>query len=58
MYINGDFALIPYLMYSLVLFHPLFQECGAPKVEQGQEDWDNVQPRPTDIDQQGNLHNP
>ncbi|KAJ3773940.1 P-loop containing nucleoside triphosphate hydrolase protein [Lentinula raphanica] len=43
MYNDGDFALNPYLTYSLVPFYPLFQERGAPKVERGQEDWDNLQ---------------
>lgn len=40
MYNDGDFALSPYLTYSLVPFYPLFQERGAPKVERGQEDWE------------------
>ncbi|KAJ4487676.1 P-loop containing nucleoside triphosphate hydrolase protein [Lentinula aciculospora] len=43
MYNDGDFALSPYLAYSLVPFYPLFQERGAPKVERGQQDWDNLQ---------------
>ncbi|KIK59483.1 hypothetical protein GYMLUDRAFT_227055 [Collybiopsis luxurians FD-317 M1] len=43
MYNDGDFALSPYLPYTLVPFYPLFQERGAPKVERGQEDWDNLQ---------------
>ncbi|KAJ4475828.1 P-loop containing nucleoside triphosphate hydrolase protein [Lentinula lateritia] len=43
MYNDGDFALSPYLTYSLVPFYPLFQERGAPKVERGQEDWENLQ---------------
>lgn len=40
MYNDGDFALSPYLPYTLVPFYPLFQERGAPRVERGQEDWD------------------
>ncbi|KAJ3782143.1 P-loop containing nucleoside triphosphate hydrolase protein [Lentinula aff. detonsa] len=43
MYNDGDFALSPYLTYALVPFYPLFQERGAPRVERGQEDWDNLQ---------------
>ncbi|KAE9394078.1 P-loop containing nucleoside triphosphate hydrolase protein [Gymnopus androsaceus JB14] len=43
MYNDGDFALSPYLPYMLVPFYPLFQERGAPRIERGQEDWDNLQ---------------
>ncbi|KAF5389958.1 hypothetical protein D9757_003561 [Collybiopsis confluens] len=42
MYNDGDFALSPYLPYTLVPFFPLFQERGAPKVDRRQEDWDNL----------------
>ncbi|KAF9077157.1 P-loop containing nucleoside triphosphate hydrolase protein [Rhodocollybia butyracea] len=43
MYNDGEFALSPYLAYTLVPFYPLFQERGAPRVERSQEDWDNLQ---------------
>ncbi|KAG6854551.1 hypothetical protein C0991_004887 [Blastosporella zonata] len=43
MYTNGDFALSPYLPYTLVPFYPLFQERGGPRVERNQADWDNLQ---------------
>jgi len=39
MYNEGDFALSPYLPYTLVPFYPLFQERGAPKIERNQDDW-------------------
>ena len=40
MYNNGDFALAPYLPYTLVAFYPLFQERGGPRVERNQADWE------------------
>lgn len=40
MYSDGDFALSPYLPYTLVAFYPLFQERGGPRVERSQVDWD------------------
>ncbi|KAG6910312.1 hypothetical protein DXG01_011709 [Tephrocybe rancida] len=40
MYTNGDFALSPYLPYTLVPFYPLFQERGGPRVERNQADWE------------------
>ncbi|KAH0583568.1 hypothetical protein H2248_009191 [Termitomyces sp. 'cryptogamus'] len=43
MYTNGDFALSPYLPYTLVPFYPLFQERGGTRVERNQEDWENLQ---------------
>ncbi|KAG7092737.1 hypothetical protein E1B28_009065 [Marasmius oreades] len=43
MYSDGDFALAPYLPYTLVGFHPLFQERGAPRVEKDLTDWENFQ---------------
>ncbi|KAK7467394.1 Chromosome transmission fidelity protein 18 [Stygiomarasmius scandens] len=43
MYNEGDFALSPYLPYTLVPFYPLFQERGAPKIERNQDDWNNLQ---------------
>ncbi|KAF5386678.1 hypothetical protein D9615_001593 [Tricholomella constricta] len=43
MYSNGDFALSPYLPYTLVPFYPLFQERGGERVERSQTDWENLQ---------------
>ncbi|KAF5373912.1 hypothetical protein D9758_000776 [Tetrapyrgos nigripes] len=43
MYNDGDFALSPYLPYTLVPFYPLFQERGAPRIERNQDDWNNLQ---------------
>ncbi|KAG5645600.1 hypothetical protein DXG03_005738 [Asterophora parasitica] len=43
MYSNGDFALSPYLPYTLVPFYPLFQERGGERVERNQADWENLQ---------------
>ncbi|KAF9265625.1 P-loop containing nucleoside triphosphate hydrolase protein [Marasmius fiardii PR-910] len=43
MYSDGDFALTPYTPYTLVGFHPLFQERGAPRVERDVTDWENLQ---------------
>ncbi|KAG6860581.1 hypothetical protein C0995_009630 [Termitomyces sp. Mi166 len=43
MYTNGDFALSPYLSYTLVPFYPLFQERGGTRVERNQDDWENLQ---------------
>ncbi|KAK7033996.1 Chromosome transmission fidelity protein 18 [Paramarasmius palmivorus] len=43
MYSDGDFALAPYIPYTLVPFYPLFQERGAPKVERDTTDWENLQ---------------
>ncbi|KAG6820837.1 hypothetical protein H0H93_010664 [Arthromyces matolae] len=43
MYNNGDFALSPYLAYTLVPFYPLFQERGGVRVERNQEDWEHLQ---------------
>ncbi|RDB21482.1 Chromosome transmission fidelity protein 18 [Hypsizygus marmoreus] len=43
MYTNGDFALSPYLPYTLVPFYPLFQERGGQRVERNQADWENLQ---------------
>ncbi|KAG6879255.1 hypothetical protein C0992_004084 [Termitomyces sp. T32_za158] len=43
MYTNGDFALSPYLSYTLVPFYPLFQERGGTRIERNQEDWENLQ---------------
>lgn len=40
MYSNGDFALSPYLPYTLVPFYPLFQERGGQRVERNQADWE------------------
>lgn len=40
MYTNGDFALSPYLPYTLVPFYPLFQERGGTRVERNQGDWE------------------
>lgn len=37
---DGEFALAPYLPYTLVAFYPLFQERGAPKVERSSDDWE------------------
>lgn len=39
MYSDGDFALSPYLPYTLVPFYPLFQERGGERVERDQADW-------------------
>ncbi|KAL0574691.1 Chromosome transmission fidelity protein 18 [Marasmius crinis-equi] len=43
MYSDGDFALLQYIPYTLVGFHPLFQERGAPRVERDMTDWENLQ---------------
>ncbi|KAF8077688.1 P-loop containing nucleoside triphosphate hydrolase protein [Lyophyllum atratum] len=43
MYSNGDFALSPYLPYTLVPFYPMFQERGGERVERNQADWENLQ---------------
>ncbi|TRM59320.1 P-loop containing nucleoside triphosphate hydrolase protein [Schizophyllum amplum] len=43
MYGDGEFALAPYLPYTLVAFYPLFQERGAPRVERSHEDWEALQ---------------
>ncbi|KAF9014074.1 P-loop containing nucleoside triphosphate hydrolase protein [Cyathus striatus] len=43
MYTDGDFALIPYIPYTLVPFHPLFQERGNPRVERDHTDWEQLQ---------------
>ncbi|KAL1746335.1 P-loop containing nucleoside triphosphate hydrolase protein [Schizophyllum fasciatum] len=40
---DGEFALAPYLPYTLVAFYPLFQERGAPKVERSSDDWEALQ---------------
>jgi chromosome transmission fidelity protein 18 len=40
MYNAGEYALGPYLPFSLVAFFPLFQERGGPKVERDQADWE------------------
>ncbi|KAJ7047115.1 P-loop containing nucleoside triphosphate hydrolase protein [Mycena alexandri] len=40
MYSDGDFALSPYLPYTLVPFYHLFKERGAPRVERSQADWE------------------
>jgi len=36
MYSDGDFALYPYIPYTLVPFYPLFSERGGDKVERNQ----------------------
>ncbi|KAL0066480.1 Chromosome transmission fidelity protein 18 [Marasmius tenuissimus] len=43
MYSDGDFALVPYIPYTLVGFYPLFQERGAPRVERDMTDWECLQ---------------
>ncbi|KAG6832058.1 hypothetical protein H0H92_005480 [Tricholoma furcatifolium] len=43
MYTTGDFAMSPYLPYTLVPFYPLFQERGGERVERNQADWENLQ---------------
>ncbi|PPQ67464.1 hypothetical protein CVT24_011521 [Panaeolus cyanescens] len=43
MYTDGDFALQPYLSYTLVPFHPLFKERGGEKVERNQTEWEHLQ---------------
>jgi chromosome transmission fidelity protein 18 len=40
MYTDGDFAILAYLPYTLVPFHPLFQERGTSTVEKNSDDWD------------------
>ncbi|ETW86126.1 hypothetical protein HETIRDRAFT_308576, partial [Heterobasidion irregulare TC 32-1] len=36
-----EYALLPYLAYTLVAFHPLFQERGGARVERPKADWEN-----------------
>jgi len=35
-----EYALLPYLAYSIVPFYPLFQERGGPRVERPKADWE------------------
>lgn len=35
-----EYSLMPYLAYSLVPFHPLFNERGGVKVERPKADWE------------------
>lgn len=42
MYTDGDFALNQYIPYTLVPFHPLFQERGGLRVERDQADWEVI----------------
>ncbi|KAH9928519.1 P-loop containing nucleoside triphosphate hydrolase protein [Epithele typhae] len=37
---DREYALLPYLPYTLVAFYPLFQERGGPKVERPKADWE------------------
>lgn len=39
MYSDGEFALLPYLPYTLVPFYPLFNQRGT-HVERSQADWE------------------
>ncbi|KAI0053851.1 P-loop containing nucleoside triphosphate hydrolase protein [Auriscalpium vulgare] len=36
-----EYAILPYLSYSLVAFYPLFQERGGHRVERPKADWEN-----------------
>ncbi|KDQ61061.1 hypothetical protein JAAARDRAFT_67462 [Jaapia argillacea MUCL 33604] len=38
-----EYALMPYLSYTLIPFYHLFQERGAPKVERPKADWEHFQ---------------
>ncbi|KAI0063440.1 P-loop containing nucleoside triphosphate hydrolase protein [Artomyces pyxidatus] len=38
-----EYALLPYISYSLVPFYPLFQERGGVRVERPKADWENYQ---------------
>lgn len=40
MYSDGDFALNPYLPFTLVPFYHLFKDRGSQRVERSQEDWE------------------
>ena len=40
MYSDGDFALSPYIPYTLVPFYPLFKERNGQRVERSVVDWE------------------
>ena len=42
-----EYALLPYLAYTLVAFHPLFQERGGARVERPKADWEVSRRRPS-----------
>lgn len=40
MFVDGEFALLPYLPYTLVPFYPLFQTRGSQRIERNFSDWE------------------
>ncbi|KXN91400.1 Chromosome transmission fidelity protein 18 [Leucoagaricus sp. SymC.cos] len=43
MFADGDFALIPYLSFTLVPFYPLFQARTSERIERNYSDWEHHQ---------------
>ncbi|KAF9447866.1 P-loop containing nucleoside triphosphate hydrolase protein [Macrolepiota fuliginosa MF-IS2] len=43
MYVDGEFALLPYLSHTLVPFYPLFQTRGSQRIERNYSDWEHHQ---------------
>ncbi|CDO76430.1 hypothetical protein BN946_scf184781.g7 [Trametes cinnabarina] len=41
---DREYSLMPYLVYPLVAFYPLFQERGSPKAERPKADWEVIRP--------------